>query len=158
MVQNDKKFFLSRSISQEPHIIYDFHLWYTCVKWYCLHAFFHFFKILIFWVIRGVKREKGVLMTKNSVCHTPCLRNHTSRFLSKYFCLQLFFLIIWVSLLFAKSVSCKVLPYWSPRGKFLKFGSPDCWELYFWHTFWLQRTRCPYLINNIFPVNIMVWW
>ena len=30
---------------------------YTCVKW-CLQVFFSFFKILIFWVVSGVKGEK----------------------------------------------------------------------------------------------------
>ena len=34
----------------------------TCVKWWYLQAFFHFFKILIFWV----KGQKGGKRTKNS--------------------------------------------------------------------------------------------
>ena len=33
----------------------------------------------------------------------------------------------------------------------LTFGSPDPWKIYFQHTFWLQRTSCPWLINTIFP-------
>ena len=33
MVQNGKKFCSSHSLSQEPHVSYDFHLWYTSVKW-----------------------------------------------------------------------------------------------------------------------------
>ena len=30
----------------------DCHLWYTCVKWWNLLEFFHFFKILIFQIVR----------------------------------------------------------------------------------------------------------
>ena len=37
--------------------------------------FFHFFKILIFWVVRGIKRQKMVQNDKK-LCHTPYLRNH----------------------------------------------------------------------------------
>ena len=52
--------------------------------------FFHFFKILIFWAVRGVggggwgvvggvKRAKNGPKWKISlVCHAPYLRNHTS--------------------------------------------------------------------------------
>ena len=29
------------------------HLWYSCIKWQYLSGFFHIFKILIFWIIRG---------------------------------------------------------------------------------------------------------
>ena len=32
---------------------YDCGSWYTCIKWWYLQQFFHFFKILIFWVFRG---------------------------------------------------------------------------------------------------------
>ena len=28
----------------------DYNYWYAYVKWWCLQVFFHFFKILIFWV------------------------------------------------------------------------------------------------------------
>ena len=28
----------------------DYNFWYAYVKWWCLQVFFHFFKILIFWV------------------------------------------------------------------------------------------------------------
>ena len=42
------------------HTSYDCHLWYTCVKWYLQVFFCHFFKILIFWVVRGVKGKKTV--------------------------------------------------------------------------------------------------
>ena len=40
--------------------------------------FFHFLKILIFWVIRGHKGQKTVQMTKNSVCRALYFRNHIS--------------------------------------------------------------------------------
>ena len=41
-------------------------------------SFFHFFKILIFWVFRGVKGQKIVQNDKNSVCQNLYLSNHTS--------------------------------------------------------------------------------
>ena len=41
-------------------------------------VFFHFFKILIFWVHSPLKGQKWSIMTKDSVCRTPYLRNHTS--------------------------------------------------------------------------------
>ena len=40
--------------------------------------FFHFFKILIFWVHRWVKEQKMVQNNKSYVCHVPYLSNHTS--------------------------------------------------------------------------------
>ena len=40
--------------------------------------FFHFFKILILWVVMGWKGKKWTKMTKNSVCLTPYHRNRTS--------------------------------------------------------------------------------
>ena len=33
----------------------------------------------------------------------------------------------------------KVLPWLVPNGTFLKFRSPDCWNLHFQHSFWLQK-------------------
>ena len=39
--------------------------------------FFHFIKIVIFQVVRGVEGQKMVQSEKNSVCHTPYLRNNT---------------------------------------------------------------------------------
>ena len=74
-----------------------------------------------------------------------------SRLLSKHFLLQLSFLKDWVSLLFANSVSPDVRPWWEVKGEILTFGSPDPWKMHFQHTFWLQRTSCPWLINTIFP-------
>ena len=40
--------------------------------------FFHFFKILIFWVVTGVKEQKTTQNDKKSACRAPYLRNHTS--------------------------------------------------------------------------------
>ena len=40
--------------------------------------FFHFFKILIFCVVSGVKGQKWSKLTKNSVCCAPYLKNDTS--------------------------------------------------------------------------------
>ena len=43
-------------------IAYDRDFWYTCVEtcveWWYLQAFYHFFKILIFWVSSIVKGQK----------------------------------------------------------------------------------------------------
>ena len=43
---------LSVTLHISGTIHHDIHLWYTCVKEY-LQMFFHFFKILLFWVDRG---------------------------------------------------------------------------------------------------------
>ena len=32
--------------------------WCTCVKWWYLQTFFHFFEILIFWAVRRIKGQK----------------------------------------------------------------------------------------------------
>ena len=39
------------------HTSCDHNFWYTCVKWWNIQVFFHFYKILIFRIFRG-KREK----------------------------------------------------------------------------------------------------
>ena len=62
-----------------------------------------------------------------------------------------FFLKDRVSLMFAKSVSPEVPPWWTVKGETLTFGSPDLWKKHFQHTFWLQRTSWPWLINTILP-------
>ena len=72
------------------------------------------------------------------------------RLLSKYFYLQPFFLKDWLSLLYAKSVSSEVPLWWALKGEILTFASPDPWKMHFQHTFRLQRTSCPWLINTIF--------
>ena len=53
-------------------IPYDHDCWHTCVKWY-LQVTFHFFKILIFQVFRGVKGQKMVQNDKKF-----CLSLHIS--------------------------------------------------------------------------------
>ena len=63
-VQKDKKFCPLCSILQEPYImivIYGAHVWNNIFR-----CFFHFFKILIFWVVRGVKGQKEVQNDKKS--------------------------------------------------------------------------------------------
>ena len=60
IVQNDKKFCLSSSTSQEPYIIslsFMLHLHKMIIS---PGVFFYFFKIFIFWGVRGVKRQKLV--------------------------------------------------------------------------------------------------
>ena len=59
MVQNDKKFCLSRSRSQEPYIIWLSFMIHMCKIIISPGVFFHFFKIFIFRVVRGVKRVKN---------------------------------------------------------------------------------------------------
>ena len=61
------------------HTLYDCHFWYTFVKWYYLQGFSHFLKILILWIVSGVKGKKWKKKKKKkSVCPAPYLRNHTS--------------------------------------------------------------------------------
>ena len=55
----------SRTTSQELYI-YGHNFWYTCVKWGYLQAFFLFFKILIFWVFRGLKGQKITYVTRQN--------------------------------------------------------------------------------------------
>ena len=62
MVQNDKKFRPNLHISGTIH--------QAIISPGC---FFYFFRILIFWVVRGFKVEKSFKMTKNSVRHAPYL-------------------------------------------------------------------------------------
>ena len=55
-------------------VIYGTHVQNDNISRYC----FHFFKILTFWVHRGLKEQKMSRMTKDYVCFSPYLRNHTS--------------------------------------------------------------------------------
>ena len=48
-------------------IAYDDHFWYRCVKWWYLQIFFHFFKILIFLFVRGLKGQKNSLKWQNII-------------------------------------------------------------------------------------------
>ena len=77
MVQNDKKFCLLRSISQEPYIIWLSFMVQMCKMIISPGAFFSF-KILIFWVVRRLKGQKWPKMTKIFVCRTLYFRNHIS--------------------------------------------------------------------------------
>ena len=84
---------LSRSISQKPYIIWFSFMVHMCKmiispaaffmfsKIISAGGFFQFYKILFFRVVRwgdGKETKKRSKMTKNSVCFTPFLRNHTS--------------------------------------------------------------------------------
>ena len=62
------------------HTSYDCHLWYTCVCKMMIFpgGFFQFLKIFIFRVVRGVKGQKIVQMTRNYVCCISYLRNYKS--------------------------------------------------------------------------------
>ena len=67
MAQNDKKFSLLHFISQESYIIWFSFMVHLCEVTISQGSFFHFFKILIFWVVRGVKGQKMV-QNKRKFC------------------------------------------------------------------------------------------
>ena len=77
MTRKDKKLCPLCLISQEPYIIWSAFMVHLCKMM--------FFKILIFWVVRGRgwggeegwRAKNGPKWQKNSVCITPYLRNHT---------------------------------------------------------------------------------
>ena len=78
-VQNDKKFCPSCFISQEPYLVWLSFMVYICKMIISADFCFIFFKSLIFWVVRVIKRQKNCpKWQKNSVCHTSCLRNYIS--------------------------------------------------------------------------------
>ena len=56
------KNFVCHSLYLRNHKTFDCHLRYTSGKLWYLHAFFHFFKISMFWVIG---RVKGIKITQN---------------------------------------------------------------------------------------------
>ena len=60
VVQNDKTFCLSCSISQELCIIWFSFMVHVCKMIISPGFLFHFFKILIFWVVMEVKGQKMV--------------------------------------------------------------------------------------------------
>ena len=66
MVQNDYKFCPSRSISQEPYLIWFsfmvhiYEIVRSRVSFLFVFFFLYFFKILIFWVAMGEKGQKKV--------------------------------------------------------------------------------------------------
>ena len=66
MVQNGKKFCLSRSISQEPYIIWLLFMVHLCKIIYPGY-FFIFSKFWFFWMLGGLKGKKQSKMTKHSV-------------------------------------------------------------------------------------------
>ena len=58
------KNYVSHALNLSNHTSYDCYLWYAFVKCLYFQMFiFHFFKILIFWVVSLVKRQK---MTQNN--------------------------------------------------------------------------------------------
>ena len=80
-VQNDKKLCLLHSISQEPYIWLSFVV-QMCKMLISPEFFFFFFffnvKILVFQVVKGLKGQKWLKMSKISVCCTLYFRKHTS--------------------------------------------------------------------------------
>ena len=65
MVQNEKKICLSRSISQEPYIIWFLFMIHMCKMMISSGLFF---KILIFRVVRRVRRQKMAPNDKKLYC------------------------------------------------------------------------------------------
>ena len=76
--QSDKKFCLLDLVSQEAYIIFSWFLVHMCKIVTSSGAFFHYFNIFIFQVVRGLEGQKWLKMTKNYVCLTLDLRNHTT--------------------------------------------------------------------------------
>ena len=88
MIQNDKKFSPSHSISQEPYIMWLSFMVRMCKMTISLVIFFIFFKILIFWVHRGMKRQTTVRNEKK-FCSAPYFRICASE--DSHFCRTLYF-------------------------------------------------------------------
>ena len=65
MVQNEKRFCLLNSIFQEPYIIWLPFMVDKCKMIISAGFSFHFFKILIFWFVSGIKGQKIVQNDKN---------------------------------------------------------------------------------------------
>ena len=65
MTQNNKKFCPSRSIFQEPYLIWFSFVVHMCKTIMSLGAFFHFFNILIFQVVQGWGMGEGRESAKN---------------------------------------------------------------------------------------------
>ena len=74
--------YIRHAISQEQWSIWSWFLIHLCkmMIMMIIPAFFHSFKLLIFWFISKVKEEKWPKITKNSVCGAPYVRNHTCEY------------------------------------------------------------------------------
>ena len=68
MAQNDQKFYLLHSIPQELYIVWSSFMFHVCKMITFPGMLFHFFKILITWVFRGLK---GWLMVQNDKNFCP---------------------------------------------------------------------------------------
>ena len=68
MAQNDQKFYLLHSIPQELYIVWSSFMVHICKMITFPGMLFHFFKILITWVFRGLK---GWLMVQNDKNFSP---------------------------------------------------------------------------------------
>ena len=77
MVQNDKKLCLLCSISQEPYIMWLLFMVQMCKMIISPGIFFNI-KILIFYIVKGLKEQKMAQMAKISVHCTLYFRNHIS--------------------------------------------------------------------------------
>ena len=64
------------SVSQEEYSIWSSFLVHLCKMMISLSIFFHFFKILIFGIVSGLKGQKIPKMPQNSVSRASYRRNH----------------------------------------------------------------------------------
>ena len=78
LTQNDKRFCPSRSISQEPYIIWLPFMVLMCKMIISPGVFFNFSKFWFSGSSRWWKGKKWSKMTKHFVCRILCFRNHTS--------------------------------------------------------------------------------
>ena len=68
-------------VSQEPYIIWSSFMVHMCKRIISPKVFFHFLKILVYWVnyfVSVVKGQKMAQSDKKDICSTPYLRKHTS--------------------------------------------------------------------------------
>ena len=77
MTQNNKRLYLSHSISHEPYIIWLWFVVHKCKMIASPDDFLIYSNILIFWVVSRIKGQK-MTKKKKKLCLTRYLRNCTS--------------------------------------------------------------------------------
>ena len=61
--------YICNALCLRNSVAYDHDFWYNSIKWWYLLAFFSFFKILMFRVVRGVKGQKMAQNDKKLLLH-----------------------------------------------------------------------------------------
>ena len=82
------------------HTWYDFHLWYSCLKDNTSWSFFHFFKILIFRVVKWVKGQK-IVRNDKKFC-LSCLISQEPYIIWSSFVVRICKIPQWVFFIFSK--------------------------------------------------------